>query len=77
MMPIQSHSQYGGRRSQWEIARQRTRFMIQVTMLCAIQVVMMVVPFLGFIPLGPINATTLHLPVVVAGTVLGVKGGAI
>jgi len=58
-------------------ARKRTRFMIQVTMLCAIQFVMQMVPFLGFIPLGPINATTMHLPVVLAGSLLGPKAGAI
>ena len=57
--------------------RKRIRFMIQVTMLCALQFVMMMIPFLGFIPLGFVNATTLHLPVIVAGSLLGVKGGAI
>lgn len=58
-------------------ARQRTRFMIQVTMLCAIQFVMQMVPFLGFIPLGFVNLTTLHLPVILAGSLLGAKAGAI
>lgn len=59
-------------------ARQRTRFMIQVTMLCAIQFVMQMVPFLGFIPLPTgVNATTLHLPVILAGSLLGPKAGAV
>lgn len=33
------------------------------------------VPFLGFIPLGPINATTMHIPVIIASIVLGPKIG--
>lgn len=34
------------------------------------------VPFLGFIPLGPINATTMHIPVIIASIVLGPRIGA-
>jgi len=34
------------------------------------------VPFLGFIPIGPISATTLHIPVIIAGIVMGKKIGA-
>ncbi len=33
------------------------------------------VPFLGFIPLGPINATTMHIPVIIASIILGPKIG--
>lgn len=33
------------------------------------------VPFLGFIPLGPINATTMHIPVIIASIVLGPRLG--
>ncbi|WP_429974667.1 ECF transporter S component [Enterococcus sp. DIV0840c] len=33
------------------------------------------VPFLGFIPLGPINATTMHIPVIIASIVLGPRIG--
>ncbi|MDQ0359937.1 ECF transporter S component [Breznakia pachnodae] len=42
----------------------------------AIEVAVSVIPFLGFIPLGFINATTLHIPVIVAAVVLGKKEGA-
>jgi uncharacterized membrane protein len=42
----------------------------------AIEVAVSVIPFLGFIPLGFINATTLHIPVIVAAIVLGKKEGA-
>lgn len=34
------------------------------------------VPFLGFIPLGPINATTMHIPVIIASIILGPRIGA-
>ncbi len=33
------------------------------------------VPFLGFIPLGPINATTMHIPVIIASIILGPRIG--
>lgn len=43
----------------------------------AIEIVISVIPFLGFIPLGFINATTLHIPVIIAAIILGKKEGAI
>ncbi len=48
-----------------------------LTFFIAIEVVISVVPFLGFIPLGFINATTLHIPVILAGILLSKKDGAI
>lgn len=42
-----------------------------------IEIVLSSIPFLGFIPIGVINATTLHIPVILAGLVLGKKEGAI
>lgn len=33
------------------------------------------VPFLGFFPLGPINATTMHIPVIIASIILGPRIG--
>ena len=56
--------------------RKKTKFLVLLTMFCSIEVVLMFTP-LGFIPLGPIRATTLHIPVILAGMLLGVKGGAI
>lgn len=55
----------------------KTKTMILYAFFIAIEIVMVSVPFLGFIPLGFMNATTLHIPVIVAGIVLGSKGGAI
>lgn len=43
----------------------------------AIELVMFMVPFLGMIPLGAINATTLHIPVILTGIILGKKEGAV
>ena len=48
-----------------------------LTLFIAIEIVISVVPFLGFIPLGFINATTLHIPVILAGILLSKKDGAI
>lgn len=55
--------------------KQTKRFTI-LSLLIAIEIVMSIVPFLGFIPLGFINATTLHIPVIIAGIILGKKEGA-
>lgn len=47
-------------------------------MFLAILILLAVVPMLGFIPIGPINATTMHIPVIIASIVLGPKiGGAL
>lgn len=42
----------------------------------AILILLASVPFLGFIPLGPINATTMHIPVIIGSILLGPKIGA-
>ncbi|MGM0213366.1 hypothetical protein IGI42_000901 [Enterococcus sp. AZ109] len=44
-------------------------------MFLAIMIILAVTP-LGFIPIGPINATTMHIPVIIASIVLGPKIGA-
>ncbi|WP_159722251.1 ECF transporter S component [Enterococcus sp. CSURQ0835] len=41
----------------------------------AILIILAVTP-LGFIPIGPINATTMHIPVIIASIILGPKIGA-
>ena len=47
-----------------------------MSLFIAIEILMVMVPFLGFIPIGPLRATTLHIPVIIAGIVLGKKQGA-
>ncbi len=54
-----------------------TKRLTLLTLFIAIEVVMTFIPFLGFIPLGFINITTLHIPVIIAGILLGKKEGAI
>lgn len=54
----------------------KTKNLAYMSLFVAIEVLMVMVPFLGFIPIGPLRATTLHIPVIIAGIVLGKKQGA-
>jgi len=56
---------------------EQTKFVILVATFISIQLVMTLIPVLGFIPLFAVNITTLHIPTILAGILLGVKGGAI
>lgn len=51
---------------------QRLAFM---AMFLAIEVVLVFTP-LGYLPIPPLNPTTMHIPVIIAGIVLGKKAGA-
>lgn len=51
--------------------------MVQTGMLAAIIFVMGIVPWLGLIPLGFMNLTILHIPVIFGSVLLGPKRGAI
>ena len=53
----------------------KTKAMALFAMLVAIEIVLFVTP-LGLIPLGFLNITTLHIPVIICGIVLGRKYGA-
>ena len=55
----------------------KTRRFTYLTLFVTIEIVLSVVPFLGYIPLGFINATTLHIPVILAAIILGKQEGAI
>ena len=57
--------------------QKQTKFVILVATFISIQIVMTLIPVLGLIPIGPISITTLHIPTILAGILLGVKGGAI
>ncbi len=52
-----------------------TNDFIFTAMFMGIMLLMFSFPFLGFIPLGPIHATTLHIPVIIASIILGPKLG--
>ena len=51
-----------------------TRTFALTAMFLAIMILLAVTP-LGFIPIGPINATTMHIPVIIASIVLGPRLG--
>lgn len=53
----------------------KIQYMAFMAMFLAIEVVLVLTP-LGYVPIGPLNLTTMHIPVVVAGVVLGKKAGA-
>ncbi|MGG5341219.1 ECF transporter S component [Enterococcus sp. AZ192] len=53
-----------------------TKTFTLTAMFLAILILLSAVPFLGFIPIGPINATTMHIPVIIASIILGPRIGA-
>ncbi|WMJ82970.1 ECF transporter S component [Oscillospiraceae bacterium LTW-04] len=52
------------------------RHLTLLALFAAIIVVMANVPLLGYIPLGFMNATTIHIPVIIGACLLGPKSGA-
>lgn len=59
------------------MTQKNTKRFTLLALFIAIEVAVAMIPFLGYIPLGFINATTLHIPVIIAGILLGKKEGAI
>lgn len=57
--------------------RNKTFRSVLVALFCAIIIVQNFVPFFGYIPVGPLNLTTLHVTVIIAAMVLGPRDGAI
>lgn len=58
-----------------QMNNKKTKNLTLLALFIAIEVVMVMVPFLGFIPIGPLRATLLHVPVIIAAIVLGTKQG--
>ncbi|RGB69669.1 MULTISPECIES: ECF transporter S component [Oscillospiraceae] len=56
---------------------QRVTELTQTSLLIAIIALLALVPFLGYIPVGPIRATTIHIPVIIGAILLGPKKGAL
>lgn len=56
--------------------KQRTMDLTLAAIFTAIIIMMSVVPFLGYIPLGFMNATIMHVPVIIGAILLGPKYGA-
>ena len=48
----------------------KTKDIAFMSLFIAIELLLVMVPFLGFIPIGPLRATTLHIPVIIAGIVM-------
>ena len=55
----------------------KTTGLVQMSLFTAIIIIMAMVPGLGYIPLGVIRATIIHVPVIIGALVLGPKKGAI
>jgi uncharacterized membrane protein len=55
----------------------KTKYLVQLSLMVAVVVVVAFVPFLGFVPLGVIKATTVHIPVIIGAILLGPKAGAV
>ncbi len=55
----------------------QTLELVQLALFAAIIFVLAMVPGLGYIPLGVINATTIHIPVIIGALIMGPKKGAI
>lgn len=53
----------------------KTQQIAFMAMFLAIEIILVVTP-LGYIPIGPLSATTMHIPVIIAGITLGKKAGA-
>ena len=56
--------------------RKSTYKMVVLTMLICLEILLALTP-LGYIPIGGIRATTLHLPVILSGVLFGYQSGAI
>ena len=54
----------------------KTRDMVLTGAFVAIMLIMTVVPILGYIPLGFMNATIIHIPVIIGAILMGPKKGA-
>lgn len=54
----------------------KTKELVLMAMFTAIIIAMAFVPYFGYIPLGFMNATIIHIPVIIGAIVLGPKKGA-
>ena len=57
--------------------KNKTFSSVLIALFCAIIIVQNFVPFFGYIPVGPLNLTTIHVTVIIAAIVLGPRDGAI
>lgn len=57
--------------------REKSFELVLTAAFAAIIIIMAFIPFLGYIPLGIINATIIHIPVIIGSIILGPKKGAL
>lgn len=57
--------------------KKRTLQLVLTATFLAIMLLMAAVPFLGFIPIGVLNVTTMHIPVIIGSIILGPRLGAV
>ncbi len=57
-------------------ANQKTTRMVQIALLAGLEVLLAFTP-LGYVPIGPVRATTIHIPVIIGGILLGPGAGAL
>lgn len=58
------------------LSNEKTYDLVVLSLMIAIEVILILTP-LGYIPIGTIRATTLHIPVMLAAILLGYKGGVV
>ena len=58
-------------------AMKRNLELAQLGMLSALIVIMTFVPYIGYISIGALSITLLHIPLIIGACVLGVKGGVV
>lgn len=59
-----------------QVKNERTRNLVIMSVFTSIIIIQTLIPFLGFIPLGIMNATIIHITVIVGAILLGPRYGA-
>ena len=71
---VASREGSGRRKTENMKSKQKTKNMVLLALFGCIEIVLMLTP-LGYIPIGPVRTTTLHIPVILAGVLMGPGAG--
>ncbi|MCF0111403.1 MAG: ECF transporter S component, partial [Erysipelotrichaceae bacterium] len=66
----------GNKRKDENMKNKKTEQMVKLAFLIALELVLWMTP-LGYVPIGVVRATTMHIPVILAGILLGKTQGAV
>lgn len=55
----------------------KTKDFVLYAMFIVIEMLLVFIPFLGYITIGSLHVTMLYIPVIIAGIILGKKGGSL